>query len=112
QTPTRDVTYCWTVCERANVQQPSDWEPSWWAPITVFFGWISFRKITRETVDGRDLRLRLPLRVCASCRDQLRDTLVLKETLQDVPIYADLLDRFPDADVSLDLGLSDMTRRE
>jgi len=112
QSATKDVTYCWMVCERANVQQSTDWEPSWWAVFTVWLGFISFKKMIGETVDGRDRRFRLPLRVCANCRNQLRDTILLKETLQEVPIYDEMLTRFPDADVSLDLGLSDMTRRE
>jgi hypothetical protein len=32
--------------------------------------------------------------------------MLLKETLLDVPIYAELLERYPGTDVSLDIGLA------
>lgn len=113
ESPTKDVAYCWTTCERAKVEQPTDWELNPWTLFSLVFGflWLSFRKVNRETVEGRDLRFRLPLRVCASCRDLLREPLRLKETLLDVPVYAELLQKYPDADVSLDLGLSGLRRR-
>jgi hypothetical protein len=65
-----------------------------------------------DTVHGRDVRYRLPLRICPDCTGQLRDARLLKETLLDVPVYAELLDKYPHADVSLDLELAGIARRE
>jgi hypothetical protein len=109
---TKDVAHCWTVCERAIVQQPTGWYLSALNVVSMLFGVLTFRKVLHETSKGRDLRLRLPLRVCGNCTGQLRDPRVLKETLFAVPVYAELLDKYPDADVSLDVGLAGLTRRE
>jgi hypothetical protein len=58
------------------------------------------------------VRFRLPLRVCRDCTDQLRDAGVLKATLLEVPVYAELLDKYPGAGLSLDVGLAGLTRHE
>lgn len=109
--PTKDVAHAWTVCERATVQQPGGWVTSLLSFVTILWGFIIFYKQLRETSEGRDLRFRLPLRVCRDCTDQLRDPRRLKETLLDVPVYSDLLQKYPDADVSLDAGLPGIDRR-
>ena len=110
--PTTAVAHCWTTCERAVVQQPTGWQFSLWNFISLAFGVLTFRKVVYERAEGRDLRFRLPLRVCPECTDQLRDPRRLKETLLDVPAYAELPNKYPDADVSLDLGLAGIVRRE
>jgi hypothetical protein len=112
ETPTTAVAHCWTTCERAVVQQPTDWQFSPWNVVSLVFGVLTFRKVEHERSEGRDLRFRLPLRVCPDCTDQLRDPRRMKETLLDVPAYAELLDKYPDADVSLDLGLAGIVRRD
>jgi hypothetical protein len=112
RTPTKHAAHAWMVCERATVQQPGDWETGRWWFVTMLFGFLTFRKQLRETTEGRDLRFRLPLRVCRDCAGPLRNPKVLKGILLDVPVYAELLDKYPDADVSLDVGLAGIVRRE
>jgi hypothetical protein len=109
---TNAVCYCWTTCERAKVDQPTGWDLSPWGFVSILFGFITFRKVTRERVEGRDLRFRLPLRICPNCRAELNDPRRLKETLLEVPLYARLLEKYPDADVSLDPGIAGLTPRE
>jgi hypothetical protein len=102
------VAHSWTVCERELQVQAAGWKVGY---LGLVFGVLSFWK-ERDRTEGRDVRFRLPLRVCRDCTDQLRDPRVLKETLLAVPVYAELLDKYPDADVSLDVGLAGLTRRE
>jgi hypothetical protein len=112
--PTDAVAYCWTTCERPQVEQ----EHGWFHYMMRFLR-LDLLGLARDmghnegdTVHGRDLQYRLPLRVCPDCTAQLRDARLLKETLLDVPVYAELLDKYPHADVSLDLGLAGIARRE
>jgi hypothetical protein len=110
--PTNEICHCWTTCERAKVDQPSGWELTPWVWVTISFGFITLRRINRERIEGRDLRIRLPLRVCANCRAELKDRRRLKETLLEVPLYARLLDKYPGTNVSLDVGIAGLTPRE
>lgn len=109
---TDEVCHCWTTCERAKVDQPSGWELTPLVWVSMLFGFITLRKVNRERVEGRDLRFRLPLRVCANCRAELKDPRRLKETLLEVPLYGRLLDKYPDTDVSLDVGIAGLTPRK
>jgi len=112
--PTDAVSYCWTTCERPQVENELGWFQIV-ARVLMFnlLGLASdIAHAEGDTVHGRDLRYRLPLRVCPECTGQLWDARMLKETLLDVPVYADLLDKYPHADVSLDLGLAGIVRRD
>jgi hypothetical protein len=108
--PTSGLAYCWTSCERARVEQPTGWELSPWVWVTMLFGFLTLRKVRTERVEGRDLRFRLPLRICVDCGGQLRDIMRLKLTLMEVPVYAELLAKYPDAEVSFDPGLAGVAR--
>jgi len=114
QKPTTSVAHCWTTCERPQVER----EHGWFQYIvrTITFDLLGLAQDMRytegDTVHGRDLRYRLPLRVCPDCTGQLCDARLLKETLLDVPVYAELLDKYPHAEVSLDLALAGIARRE
>jgi len=105
---TNDVAHCWTVCERERQVQAAGWKVGY---LGLVFGVLSFWK-ERDRTEGRDVRFRLPLRVCRDCTDQLREAGVLKTALLEVPVYAGLLDKYPDADLSLDVGLAGLTRHE
>ena len=112
KTPTETTVYCWATCERPYVK-----------PRTGILKYVAFGLLlglfgmflaaaaeeSEDEVHGEDVRLRLPLRVCGNCSEQLRDALLLKETLLDVPTYAELLERYPATDVSLDIGLAGLT---
>jgi hypothetical protein len=109
--PSTNTVHCWATCLRPYVKP----RPGILKYVVlgvlfglagVFFGMADERD---DEVHGEDVRLRLPLRVCGNCAEQLHDTLLLKETLLDVPIYAELLERYPGTDVSLDIGLADLT---
>ena len=112
--PTTSVAYCWTTCERPQVERAHGWFH--YVMRTVMFDLLGLARDMGhnegDTVHGRDVRYRLPLRVCPECTSQLRDARLLKETLLDVPVYAELLDKYPHAEVSLDLGLAGIARRE
>jgi hypothetical protein len=108
---TKDVSHCWTTCERVEVQ-PTGWflNPATW--LTMFFGIFIFKRVTRETTKGRDVTLRVPVRICTGCAQVLKAQDRLREVMRTVPLYADLFAKYPDASVSLDHGLAGVTRRE
>ena len=112
--PTSAVVHCWTTCERPQVKVERSWHDYVKCVITCDLTGLlhAAGRDDADEVHGRDLRFRLPLRVCNHCSDQLRNPRLLKETLLDVPIYSELLAKYPWADVSLDLGLAEIMRRE
>src|SRR6478672_689865 len=72
--PTTSVVFCWTTCERPQVER----EHGWFQYIVraVTFDLLGLAQDMIDTkgdaVHGRDLRYRLPLRICPDCTDQLR----------------------------------------
>ena len=75
--------------------------------ITVFFGWIGAAWSSdggAQTERGRETYVEIPLDVLKEARPQLlkliRQT-KLKEALRKVPVYAELLDEFPDATIAV-----------
>ena len=108
-TATEGVICCTTECERAYVQSS---EPPWWwvfpdILLSVLpFGWIGqaivspgFEEEEREW--GTDRVFPLPLRVCASCQHNLTDPSRMKAALNRVPLYRRLLEKYPDARITL-----------
>jgi hypothetical protein len=106
---------CTTECERASVVSG---RPSWWVYLLGFltFGWLGVA-VARATAGddrewGRDRIFPLPLRVCANCRDQLTRAADLKAALSRVPVYRRLLEKYPNARVSLSSWASLQKREE
>lgn len=105
-TETKHTFYCWAVCERVEVKRG----PSVWTIVVtyVFFGFLfaaimaALRDRTGETEMGRDVRFRLPLRVCEKCSPELKDYATLKETVWRVPVYRELIDKYPDTALAFD----------
>jgi hypothetical protein len=105
---TEDVQHVWTVCERIEVQEPAI--RNWWAHVLlilfvglffyVFILLYLFRRY-EEKAHGRDVRLRLPLRVCRECDDDLDDPAILRNVVMKVPHYEELLEKYPDAELSV-----------
>jgi hypothetical protein len=102
-----DATVCCrTVCERAHVKHGG---PSRWGYLLGFFtfGWLGAlavliaRSKTPGQEWGKDRIFPLPLRVCSTCRAGLTGPETLKAALKRVPLYRALLERFPQASVSL-----------
>jgi hypothetical protein len=99
---------CRTECERALVKYERPW---WWwlivlvmwvpiallSPITVFF----LPKRQRPIEHGKDRIYDLPLRICPQCRLDLTDEDEIKDAMWEVPVYRRLLEKYPDAKVSL-----------
>jgi hypothetical protein len=101
---TAGCVFCYVEFERAVVV---DGRPPLWAVIGMvfLFGWIgallarSARREPREW--GKDRSFTLPLRLCKRCQPALTDRASLKRALRSVPLYRRLLDKYPDAWVSL-----------
>jgi hypothetical protein len=55
----------------------------------------------QTTEHGKDRTYDLPLRICADCRQQLTNELEIKDAMWEVPAYQRLLEKYPDAKVTL-----------
>jgi hypothetical protein len=70
----------------------------------AFFLWpaLFFNIRRREVTEcGRDTVLSLPLPICEHCRPMLRGRKMLKQALQKIPVYCQLLQKFPDVKLTL-----------
>jgi len=104
---TSEKAYFWAACERAFVKQ--DPNRSLWViiPAWLLFGWwfLLLLLLTREDqVHGTDVQFRLPLRVCSECRPDLTNTQTFHDAVYATPIYAELLEKYPDANLTFEPG--------
>jgi hypothetical protein len=53
---------------------------------------------------GRDTVLSLPLPVCDGCRQLLGRRKAITQAVQKIPVYSQLLQKFPDANLTLVAG--------
>lgn len=99
---TTGASYCMADCAvRAMVERPRRWYElgnlAWFlvgaAPYDVR------TEAARE--HGRDLIFRLPLRVCGACMPRLSEKDTLLRAVRRTELYRQLLERFPEARVSL-----------
>jgi hypothetical protein len=90
------VAFVWAVCERAQVENP-EWGL---VPLALVFGWVVFWRSGQTRVLGRDKEYRLPIRLCERCGRRLRGR-KLREAMMGEPLYARLLDKYPQAGLSL-----------
>jgi hypothetical protein len=101
---TEEVLECTAECERAYVESS---QPAWWAYLLGFltFGWLGVGVVSASKGEGRewgkDRIFPLPLRVCAACRPQMSSPEELKAALRRVLVYRRLLEKYPDARVTL-----------
>ncbi len=93
------------TCERSWTKNRDG--PWWFRPALPWFA----RLFVREGEDpvpgqrfGRDVSLRLPLRLCPPCRAEARGRADLCDALRQVPVYAALLDRYPDAVLTIEVS--------
>jgi hypothetical protein len=105
EAPTDHLISVLTQCEKTWVKQSGG---SFWGTLLLgMFGpfWAVAAAISQmrneEKVHGRDKIYSLPLRICPSCEKTLRSVQDIKLCLRAVPTYDLLLDKFPDAEVSL-----------
>jgi hypothetical protein len=103
-TPTDRVICCTTECERAYVQCGRH---AWWVYLLGFltFGWLGAIAVHASSGEdrewGADRIFPLPLRVCADCQPRLNGTAALNAALCRVPVYRRLLEKYPEARVTL-----------
>jgi hypothetical protein len=72
----------------------------------LFWGWylwafILVRASEEEHEYGRDKIYPLPLRICLTCQQKLKNPALIKQCLRKIAEYDLLLEKFPDAKVSL-----------
>lgn len=99
---TDDLIQVVTECERSWSHETGGF--SWltlllttcFFPITIWF-WEK----RQETVYGEDKVYSLPLPVCMSCQPAMRNPKALKQGLHMVAAYARLLEKFPNAKVTV-----------
>ncbi len=102
-TATEGVLCCTTECERAHVTGGRPW----WAYLLGFLtlGWLGaaavYASAGGEQEWGTDRIFPLPLRVCASCQRRLNGTAELKAALCRVPVYRELLEKYPNARIEV-----------
>jgi hypothetical protein len=91
-------------CERRWIKQPGKWD--WLAvavfsvPIALFTHlWVRQQRVQDTHQFGRDIVLDLPLRLCPACRAESRTPSEIAKALRTVPVYAQLLDRYPEAKI-------------
>jgi hypothetical protein len=88
------------VCERPEDKSGG----SFW--YQVFFIWFSpllymmHMATRRSEVHGRNVVFRLPLRVCETCQPSVNSRSAIRDALRRTPVYARLLDKYPDAKIS------------
>ena len=98
---------CTTECERACVQSG---RPSWWVYLYGYLtlGWFGATVVGasagEDKESGKDRIFPLPLRVCGACQKRLTSPTEVKAALNLVPLYRQLLNKYPDAKVSSPLA--------
>lgn len=107
--PANDCVLVRVQCERSSVRGGGgDGSGLTILAYGVLFGWIDLFIAAREEalpleVLGRDTYLEIPLRVSSDVASQIariRRQRTLKRLLRQTPIYAALLDEYPDAHVT------------
>jgi hypothetical protein len=95
------------TCERRWFRRPGRWN---WLAVAVISWPLALaahlweRQAGEVQEFGRDVILRLPLRLCPPCRAEFRGRAALADVLRQVPVYAALLDRYPAAELTVEGG--------
>lgn len=103
-TPTEGRVHARAVCERTFSPRRSKMVAfllMLLSPVLAII-YLRDRVQDREEPHGRDKIYRLPLPVCAGCRDNLHGRHALEEALRVFAVYDQLLEKFPDADLRLE----------
>ena len=106
--PANDCIIVRVQCERLSVRGGGDGGGLAILAYGLLFGWIGHFMVAREEakpleVLGRDTCLEIPLRISSDVASQvvrIRRQKTLKRLLRQTPIYAALLDEFPQSHVS------------
>jgi hypothetical protein len=100
-TATEKMVYVVVECERIFIRTRGGF--SWRVFLVSLFLPVRFWywEPREEKEYGRDKIYRLPLPVCGSCRPKLSGR-TIADRLRQIPVYEQLLDKFPDAVVRLE----------
>jgi hypothetical protein len=85
-------------CEEAWIREKGGF--NWWL-LLLSGGHIFSWSRKEERAHGYRKAYGLPLRLCSTCQRGLSSRAKIKECLRNVPLYRRLLDKFPDAKVSV-----------
>jgi hypothetical protein len=89
-------------CEKAWGKRAGfDWGTFFFSLLLAPFG-ILFRWREADQLKGRDKFFVLPIRVCPQCQQALQGETRIKECLRHIPVYRRLLDKFPEARVTVE----------
>jgi hypothetical protein len=100
---TKDAIHVLTECERSWTTKSGEFSwstlivTSLFLPVSIFH----WRRVEKKRY-GRDKVYSLPLPICEDCKPAVRGRKRIKQYLQRIPEYCRLLDKFPDARVTLD----------
>lgn len=92
----------WVQCDKAVVVQSEQrsilaYLLLWLiTPLGALLAWGT-RGRGNSVEHGRDIVYRLPLRVCDTCRNELKKEEAIMEALRSVPVYARLFEKYPAA---------------
>ncbi len=101
------ITHVVTECERTWVSGRGGSPVATLIALLLLGPWVAMLvrlsgRRASETVHGTDKIYRLPLALCPKCQSSWWTQRALKKCLRVVPDYERLLDKFPEARVSLD----------
>jgi hypothetical protein len=101
--PTENLVQVTTECERTWKRRTGGFS---WLPLIFSILLLPFRDWLWGSVEeedeeecGQDKIYVLPLPVCRLCAPNVRGTTVLKECMKTIPVYDQLLEKFPEAKV-------------
>lgn len=102
QSKTPEILDCWVECERTYDRNGKGWAMAilfvWSLPLYLLTK--AFNRGVAHEVDGRELIVRTPLSICEKCLSTTsRNSANIRQLLQRVELYRQLLDHYPQAQV-------------
>lgn len=97
--PTRDTATILVVCEQAEFKREQTGISVVNLLFGIFTGFFVFNRPVSGELVGRDVSFRLPLRLYRDCLARLGKA-DARRIVAEVPLYRQLLDKYPHADVS------------
>lgn len=105
QVKTDATLECWVECERARASSAGAWENIFGALLLVLspvkgLMYHAVRNGSEVEAIGNDLVVRTPLAVCGNCLPAMnRKPMHIRDLLRSVPLYGELLEAYPGANV-------------
>src|SRR5438046_1784161 len=103
QTP--DIVNCFVECERPWVRGAGFWNTAFGIILTPIFLWpVLWNALRGKQALGEEIVVETPIRLCSRCSRELlsrHQRHVLRTLLRKSPLYGDLIDEYPDANIGL-----------